>query len=306
MLSTLTGKNSFGLQRDLQSRVAAFVEEVGDMGLERVDGQEASFDRLQESLTSLPFLVSSKLVVLRNPSDNKQFLENYESLLSDIPETTEVIIVEPRLDKRLAYYKYLKANTDYKEYNELDLHGLATWLVTTAKQQGASLSPNDARYLLERVGVNQQLAASELEKIMIYDPHVTRRTIELLTESTPQSTIFELLEAAFNGNAKLVLHLYTEQRALKVEPQQIIAMLAWQLHILAIIKAAGDRSPETIAKDAKLSPYVVRKSQSVARKLPLTKLKSLVYDLLTIDAKSKRTALDLDDALQHYLLKLAS
>jgi len=115
---------------------------------------------------------------------------------------------------------------------------------------------------------------------MQYQPEITRQTIDLLTEAAPQSTIFELLDAAFAGNAQRAMALYAEQRALKVEPQQIMAMIAWQLHVLAVIKTAGQRSADEIAKDAKLNPYVVRKSQNIARKLTLPELKKLVHNAL--------------------------
>jgi DNA polymerase III delta subunit len=113
------------------------------------------------------------------------------------------------------------------------------------------------------------------------------------------------LEAAFAGNVRRALALYEEQRALKVEPAQIIAMLAWQLHVLAVIKTAGSRSTDQIAKEAKLNPFVVRKSQAIANKTSLTGLKRLIADLLEIDVKTKRTSIDADEALQHYLLKLS-
>lgn len=306
MVQTLAGENSFALLHKLQSLTAAFVGEHGDMALERIDGQEASFERIQEALTSLPFLVSKKLVVLRAPSANKQFAEAAETLLAELPETTDVIIVEPKLDKRSSYYKYLKKHTEFAEFTELDANNLARWLVDEAKARGGVLSPADARFLCERVGIQQQIVSNELDKLLLYNPKVTSETIELLTDQAPQSTIFELLEAAFNGRAKRALDLYKEQRALKVEPQQIIAMLAWQLHVLAVVKTAGERSADAIAKEAKMSPYVVRKSQGIARHLSLAELKKLVADLLNIDARSKRTALDLDEALQHYLLALAS
>jgi DNA polymerase III delta subunit len=99
--------------------------------------------------------------------------------------------------------------------------------------------------------------------------------------------------------------LYAEQRALKVEPAQIVAMLAWQLNILAIVKAAGSRGPEAVAKEAKLNPFVVQRSQSIARNLSLAQLKKLVSDLLKIDVATKRTNIDPDEALQHYLLAVA-
>jgi DNA polymerase-3 subunit delta len=305
MIITLSGDNSFGWQAELKRLVGDFVSDYGDLALERLDGEEADFVRLQEALTSLPFLAPKKLVILRAPSKNKQFAEHVEQILDDVFETNDVILVEPKLDKRLAYYKTLKKITDFRDFAELDINGLARWLGDEAKRQQGSLGSTDARYLIERVGVNQLLLSNELEKLLIYDSKVTRASIELLTEATPQSTIFQLLEAAFAGNAKKTLNLYAEQRALKVEPPQIIAMLAWQLNILTIIKTAGDRAADQIAKEARLNPFVVRKSQSIAQNLTLSELKKLIVDLLKIDTKSKRTNLNPDEALQTYLLKLA-
>ncbi len=305
MLVTLTGENSFALGQALGDLVSTFVAEHGDLALERLDGEEAEYPRIAEVLTSLPFFASRKLVVLRRPSANKQFTEQAEHILSGLSETTDVILVEPKLDKRLSYYKFLKSKTDFRDFPELDLGGLAQWLVARAKAQNGSLSSGDARYLVERVGANQQLLTNELNKLLLYDPKITRQTIDLLTEPTPQSTIFELLEAAFAGKTRRALDLYAEQRALKVEPAQIIAMLAWQLHVLAIIKTAGERSPDDIAKQAKLNPFVVRKSQGIAQTLSIGEVKKLVSDLLEIDVKSKRSGIDVDEALQHYLLELA-
>lgn len=305
MAITLTGANDFLLERELTKLVSVFVAEHGDLALERLDGEEVAFDRLQEAVTSLPFLASKKMVVLRHPGANKEFTAGIEKLLTDLPETTEVVIVEQKLDKRSSYYKTLKAKTDFRDFSELDERGLEQWLVTLAKDSNGVISQADARYLVERVGAHQQLLGRELEKLLLYQPRVTRETIELLTDQTPQSTIFQLLEAVFAGRPQAALALYEEQRSLKVEPPQIIAMIAWQLHVLAILKTAGDRSPEQIAKEAKLNPFVVRKSQAIARKLTLARLKQLIADLVTIDTRSKRESIDLDEALKLYLLKIA-
>lgn len=304
MTTILTGANGFLLQRELARRVAEFVDEHGDLAMERLDGEDNSFDEIRAALTSLPFLANKKLVLLRAPGANKQFSEQAEKILPEVADTTEVIIVEPKLDKRSSYYKFLKKSTDFHEFNALDAMGLARWLVETAKAGKGSLSLADANFLVERVGANQKILASELEKLLLYDPKVTRANIELLTEPSPQSTIFQLIEAAFAGDSKRALELYEEQRVLKVEPQHIIAMLAWQLHILALIKVAGDRSPDTIAREAKISPYVARKSSSVARRLSLAQLKTMISDLLKIDQRLKRENIDADEALKHYLLKI--
>ena len=306
MISTLTGENAFGLQAELTKHTKDFLAIHGDLALERLDGAEVELSRIQEALTSLPFLASAKLVILRAPSANKQFVETFEQLLSDVPETTDVILVESKLDKRLAFYKWLTKNTDFHTFAPLDANGLASWLSTEATARGGKLSSSDARLLVERVGTDQQFLSNELDKLMLYEPTITRASIELLTDAAPQSSIFELLEAAFAGQRKRVMQLYADQRAQKVEPPQIIAMLAWQLHVLAIIKTAGDRNADEIAKDAKLNPFVVRKSQNIARNLSGPELKKLVHDLLKIDTQSKRTNLDVNEALQHYLLTISS
>ena len=49
------------------------------MGLQRIDGEEVEYDAIREALESLPFLASKKLVVLRAPSANKEFVEKVET-----------------------------------------------------------------------------------------------------------------------------------------------------------------------------------------------------------------------------------
>lgn len=304
MITTLTGLNSFMLQLELRRIVDDFVAEHTDMGLEKLDGEEAEYDRIRESLESLPFLASKKLVVFRTGSANKQFAEHAERLLKNMPDTTDLIIVEPKLDKRFVYYKLLKKVTDFKEFNELDGPQLARWLVQRAKVEGGELSSSDANLLVGRIGVNQQLLSNELAKLLLYNPKINKDTIMLLTDQTPQSTIFDLLDASLNGKTKIALALYDEQRAQKVEPIQIIALLAWQLHVLALIKTAGDRDVNSIASQGKINPYVVRKSMSIADRITLTELKKVISNVRKLDMRLKSESIDSDEAMRHLILSL--
>lgn len=305
MVIALSGENSFLVRVELEKLITPFLAEHGNMAVERLDGESASFERLQEALQSVPFLASRKMVVLRAPSANKEFAEKAERLITELPDTTDLVIVEPKLDKRGAYYKLLKKATNLKECIEPDETTMPSWLAAIAKERGGSISSADARFLAERVGSNQQALTQELEKLLIYEPKITRQTIELLTGQSPQSSIFQLLETAFAGRAEQMLQLYQEQRAQKVDTAQIIAMLTWQLRILALIKAAAKRSPQEIASAAKLSPFVVRKTQAIADRLSLSQLKQLITELLEIDIRSKRERIDMDDALQVFLLSLS-
>ncbi len=305
MITTLTGENEVERAAELRRRVAEFEAEHGDMAVERLDGEEATYERLCEAAQSLPFLAARKLVVLRAPGTNKDFAEKFEEFVQGVSETNDVIIVEPKLDKRLVYYKQLKKLTDFKDFAALDANGLVRFAVDYVKGRSGVLGSGDARLLIERVGTNQTSLRHELDKLLTYDTHITRESIELLSEKTPQSSVFELLEAAFSGNAQRTMRLYDEQRALKVEPQQIIAMLAWQLHVLAVVKTAKERSVEDIARVAKLNPFVVRKTQGIASRITLPRLKELITTLREFDVRTKTEGILPDEVVRYYLLQLS-
>ena len=303
-MATLTGENSFAVARLLKDMVDSFVAENGKLTLERIEGDDVEFPNIQRALSSLPFLASRQLVVLRDASKNKQFLENFEQLLDSVPDSTDVIVVESKIDKRTSLYKYLKNKTDYHEFPELDDKALSQWIIDSVKDRGGSISFVDTQYLIDRVGAQQQLLAHELDKLLLYDTHITRDVIDQLTDAVPQSTVFQLLEAAFAGKREATLNLYDEQRYLKVDPQQLIAMLTWQLHVLAILKTSGDRTSDQIAREAKINPYVIRKSQTIVQRLTLEKIRKLIADLASLDVTLKQTPIDANEALQNYLLAM--
>lgn len=305
MITTLTGSNVYMRRAALHKIIEKFADEHGDFGIEKIDGEETDFDTIRAAIQSLPFLSAKKLVIINSPGSNKTFVDQAETLLSDVSSSNEIILHEPHLDKRTSYFKFLKASTQYQEYNDLSNPELVNWISNYVKDNHGIMAPAEAQYLIERSGTDQLRIKNDLDKLLLYDIHITRKTISLLVEPTPQSTIFELLDAAFNGQPTKTLQLYSQQRSLKVEPPQIIAMLTWQLHILAIIKTAGNRSPAEIAKEAHLNPFVVSKSQRIAQHITLSQLKQLINKLLDLDRSLKSTAIDADEALQTFLLELS-
>jgi DNA polymerase-3 subunit delta len=304
MIFTLTGENSFALRQRLKELVNKFIAKYGELAVERFDAEEAEASAIVEAIQALPFLISNKMVIVRNGNTNPHFANQIEQSLSSVPTSTELILHEPKLDKRTAYFKVLKQKSRFEEYNNLDRASLAKWLTSEAKKHEAQLGFSEANYLVERLGENQELLYNELSKLTLYDPHISKKSIDLLTDPTPQSKVFDLLDAAFAGKKNRALELYEDQRAQKVEPQAILAMIAWQLQILSLVKTAKERSSDQIAKDASINPYPVKKAATMANKLSDDKLRQMVSEALEIDIKGKTTSLDLDEALKTYITTL--
>lgn len=294
------------LRQELRKIRQDFIKEYTDMGLENYDGMDVDPKLLPSILQALPFLVAKRCIIFRQPSAQKAVQEDLEQLLTSVNDTTDLIIVEPKLDKRTSYYKALQKQTDFREFKELDERGLAQWLVNQAKQEKASLSQSDAQYLVQRVGANQLMLSNELQKLADYSPAISRQTIDEMTEPTPQSSVFDLLDAALRGNKPKTVALYREQRQQKTEPLAIMGMLAWQLHILALLKTAGERNQSDIAREAKVSPYVLSKSASVAQNYSLQDVKGWVRAATELDVQLKSRPIDADEAVINYLLNFSS
>jgi DNA polymerase III delta subunit len=304
MVISLVGSNAFSLRRRLNDLVEAFVKEYGNLALERIDAEEVEAQSILDALQNLPFLALKKMVVVRSLGQNKQAVERIEQIIDAAHDDTELILYEPITDKRTAYFKTLKSKTQLEEFNELDVPGLAKWLVEEAKKRGGELSQSDANYLVDRVGVGQALLSNELDKLITYNSKVTRDNIDLLTVELPQSKVFDLLDAAFSGRSSRALELYEEQRMQKVEPQAILALVIWQLQLISLTKYADGKSAAAIAKDVGMNPYPVSKAANLAHKLDDQKLKGMVDFAYEIDLKSKTSALDLDEALKTYITTL--
>ncbi|MBX4201645.1 DNA polymerase III subunit delta [Candidatus Saccharibacteria bacterium] len=304
MITTLTGNNQYLIRRRLNELVDKFEAEHGELALQKIDAEEADPGAILEAVQSLPFLASRKMVVVRGLGANKTASEQIEQIISSGGDTTDIVFYEPAVDRRTAYYKVLKSLTTLEEYNDLDIQKLAGWLAEEAKNQSGELSYSDANYLVERVGTSQELLANELQKLITYNSKISRDTIDLLTVKTPQSKVFDLLDAAFAGNKKRALELYAEQRAQKVEPQAIIALIAWQLELIALAFYGKGRDSNQIAKEAGVSPYPVTKAQRLASTLSLSELTDMINRALYIDEQSKTTQLDLDEALKTYIVTL--
>ena len=90
-----------------------------------------------------------------------------------------------------------------------------------------------------------------------------------------------------------------------MEPQAVLGMIAWQLHILAIIVAAQGLSAEEIAKKAKLNPFVVRKNLGIAQRLTKQKVVSLFDAAIESDLRIKTGKSKPDPEIHVLLLRIA-
>lgn len=305
MIVAFIGDNGHVREQAAAEYIAGFVGIHSAMAVDRYAAEELDIATLTDAVSTIPFLSPRRLVLVRDFGTNKVLVEHLESIASSVADTTDLVIIERHIDGRSKYLTQLKKIADVREFAQLDGDDLIAWIIEETKRLGGSISRAIAMQLVDRVGTNQQLIANELAKLVLFDSVVSKESVQDLTTYTPQSSIFAMLDAAFAGNVAQALSLYGEQRTQGMEPLAILGMITWQLHALSMVRAAGNMPVQEIASRAKMSPFVVRKNQSNARRISDQKFIKLLEQAINTDKLIKTTHVDTDDAMQTLILSFA-
>lgn len=298
MVITLTGENEYLLKE----KIDFYKNKYKDF--EDVDILNINFKDLVINFQNLSLFSESRCIILDQPSRNKDFKNDIEVLINDIPQSTILIIIEKQLDKRSSYYKVLFKNSEFIEFKALKFEDLQKWILDYVKKNNGSISIQDCQLLIKFLGDNQYLIKNELDKLLTYDLNINKESIELLIEPIPSSTAFELIDASLYRNLNKAFRIYDLQRSQKVEPQVILGMFIWQLHILALLKTYKGNLRD-IYKELPFNPYVIDKSLKLSKNITLTKLKELINYLKVADLESKTKYISLDEYLKNFLIKLS-
>lgn len=303
MITTLTGPNTFTLRQELVKIRAEFENKYGESGIEIVDAETIEPQILPSLLQGATLFSTSRLVVMRNASKNKVVAEKLQDLLDTVSDDIHLVVVEDNPDKRTSFYKALKKETDFQEFLELDEHTLLKWVETTVKSEGGKISTSLSRLLVRYVGSDQIRLENEIKKLVAYQNEITEHLIDELVEKNPEETIFQLLENMLSGNTKKALEVLENLETAHEDPFQVVNMLIWQTHILAVVASAKDVLDNEIAKDFKINPFVVKKTRVVARRMNKAKLQSIVDSVASLDTTLKTSSVDPWRALETTLLR---
>lgn len=305
MIRLLYGSNVFAISGARQEAIKAFLAGNDEYGLERLDAEDIDEARLRDALLQLPFLVAKKMVVIDRVFSNKYIADVLVELLDKVPDEVDVLLVDPKADKRTKLFKKLSANKQAVEHNTLAESQLVAWAVDYVQSLGSEITSADARYLVGRVGADQQLLASELEK-MSYATVIDRSLIDELTDQTLQGTVFDLIDLVMHGKVAAAHRMVDQLMLSRVEPLEIMGLLAWQLHAVALVWSVGKKPADEVAKETGMHPFVVRKTLSITAKLDKDAVIRLLDKALKAEEMIKTGSSDPEATLRLLVLELSN
>jgi DNA polymerase-3 subunit delta len=184
---------------------------------------------------------------------------------------------------------------------------LEAWLVEQARAMGATLQPDAARLLAERVGGHvreadvdrrrrTELAHGELEKLRLYriDGPITKADVEALVPETIPGSVWAFLDAvggrAIAAASRLAERLLADGIAMPL----LIAQVHRRLRDLILVREhldAGSRNAD-IVRVMRLAPFRAQKLVEQARVWTVDALIDALEGLLDLDLRSKGIASD--------------
>lgn len=305
MVRVFAGNNFYLIKSYVNRLKNDFIVQNGDMSVEELDCEDAEIETLVNANNSASLFAQKKLVIAKNIAQNKKLSEQIEQIFTTIEDVNDLVIVEKDIDKRGTYYKFLKKNSDFTQCDEPNEDQLVDWLFKEAKNLGANISRQDARYLAGRVGLSQQVLYNELSKLVAYNKNITKENINNLTSEKPQSSIFNLLDAAFAGNSELALKIYEEQKTQGSQPQSIFGMVVWQANVIATVAAGTNMSPGEISAVTGMKPFSISKATGIYRRIGRQGVNNLLDGLVAADKRMKTQSTSSDEILKNLLVAIS-
>ncbi len=288
------------------ARLKKALPEIEDASIIRFDLEETSIEAVIEEADTLPFLEDHKLIIASNASflsgqDKKRNevehnLTVLEDWLGNPSPTATVVFIAPyeKLDGRKRITKKMKEMTTVIEATRLQGNDLSTWVQAEAKANDTQINAQTAQKLIEMVGDNLLMLATEIKKMATYlsgGGEITEAIIEDLVPRTPEMDVFRLTDSYINGDIENTVKTYHDLLRNGEEPIMLTSLIAGQIRLMIHVQSLRRKGYQQhqIAKTLHVHPYRV-KLMLENRRLPgEARLLGILNNLAEIDYKLKTT-----------------
>jgi DNA polymerase III subunit delta len=310
-LYLFTGEETFLLHQQIQAWKESFRKRFeGDLNLAVLDGNETDEANLISQIETMPFLADKRLIFIENlpeaarasakDSDDEGEEEEKKSgssklidYLGKIPETSVVIFVQPKPDKRKSLYKKLVQSAEVKEFAPLKPAALGQWVQQQAAKYGATIGPKVSEHLVAQVGENLWRLDQELRKLASFmgGKPITSEAIDRLVTPSLEANIFQFTDMLGAKDSRGAIQSLHRIVAAGENLRQVFYMIVRQFRLLLMVSGYLSNYPNStapnLAASLKMHPFVARNTMGQAKHFQMSELKAAYLKLLEIDLGMK-------------------
>ena len=241
---------------------------------------------------TMPFFAEHRLIVIENSGWFKTSSPQMAEYIKELPEFTYFVFVEEEVDKRNALFKAVKEKGRAAEMTRQDERTLIRWVAGMLKKEQKSIRESTLQLFLSKTGSDMENICQELEKLVCYTmdrPEINDEDVEEICTTQIANKIFDMIGAVTEQNQKKALKLYYDLLALKEPPMRILFLISRQFNQLMQVKNMKTLGLDssTIAKQAGLAPFLVKKYAAQTGRFTLEQLREAVEDCAQMEEAVK-------------------
>lgn len=302
MITLLCGENDYELTKKVAQLKANF-----DGRAERYDAADLTREQLADMFAGQTLFALKRLVIIDTPSANSELWGKMATWAARLSDDTQLVLVEPKPDKRTSTYKWLKKNVDIVEFTAFDPRdhrGLVKWVEDYATKKNVRLTNRQAAHLVERVGAHQWELAHAVDKLSLAG-EVTDQWIDDVSEASPSENVFALFETVLNGDTKRLSAMIQTLR-LTDDAYRILGLMDAQALQLATLTYADGNISQVVTDTKASSSYPFQKLAPYANRLSKGQVRQMLGLLATSDTRLKSSDADPWLVLESTLVQMAS
>lgn len=260
---------------------------------------------------------TQKMVVILHPfalgeTQEKLLLNFLERFVKKTSAEVALLFVNPvKIKKTHPLTQFLVKHADKVEAIEkLETNNITAYIKRelAAIDEKASFSREALQLFTLLLGTATERIRTELQKLSTFKPGGIFETedVRLLVGSSPESIIFEALDALGRGDKKTALLLFHREVSGTGGAYPLLSMCAWQARRLLRVREIFDRGVRRagdIAAETKLPLFAVQKMLGTINNFPLTRIKKGLSLLSEFDTKLKVGGMDPLVALDLFIWK---
>ena len=288
--------------------LAALVNEGDNMNFSKYEDSGINTAQVIDQAETMPFFAEHRVILIENSGFGKKIPEDLGKYLSEIPEFTIFIFVEPAADKRGKLYKAAKAAGRDIELKMPDENILAKWVGAQLNSAGKQMKRDAWSQYLIMTHDSMDNMAHELDKLIAYvgdRNQITIDDVNAVCIARVETKIFDMLNAMSAKNMPKTMDLYQDMLAAKEPPMLILAMIVRQFTQMKVIKELSSfgNNASTIARKIGVPDFAVKRTMQLANNFTQQEIADLLKDAADFEEQFKTGRLNEKLAVELLMMK---
>ncbi len=228
--------------------------------------------------------------------------------ISQMPDSTVLIMVEDEADKRSKAFKTIKAAGYECEMKTPGPDMLAKWIAKQFATGGRRITRDTADYLVNYCGSEMDNLVSEIQKLIYLTEGkdtIVPSDIDRICTRQLQAVIFDLTDCISNGDVNGAINIYNELIAKKESVFGILAMLMrnFEQLIVAGELEKSDQGGRVMEVLGLKMPFIANKIRGQARRFNTKALRETLELAVQLDQDVKTGDISQDRIIELVIIK---